>query len=157
MLIQKLSNKWLALGLAAHYLARRQPFGGFRSEDLVKTLNAQIERGRYLFAMEAAGENARVIGYFGWSLYGHDEAERFAATGIPPAERVGDDGEVIWLMTAAAESRAAFFGLIRATRAAHPTHRVMGIRHKAGQKVTFDQWRSRDLRTDVAETEIFQG
>lgn len=144
--VKKISGQWLALGLAANFLARRHPFADFRSSDLIRTLSAQIQRGHYLFALdETAGDGqARVLGYFGWALYDHEAADRFRATGKPPVEELSDGGDVAWVLTSAAVDRAAFFALAKAGRALYPHHRIMGIRHKTGGKrVVFDQRRER--------------
>ena len=58
-----------ALGVAAHFVAKFDTFGRFPAADLVRTLNGQINRGHYLFALDASADPARVIGYFGWALY----------------------------------------------------------------------------------------
>jgi hypothetical protein len=98
-------------------------------------------------ALDTANDPARLVGYFGWSLFHHAAAERFAATGVPPAEELADGGDVAWLLTSVADSRNAFFALAKAARALYPNHRIMGIRHKRdGRRVVFDQWRNR-IRT----------
>jgi len=149
--VRKMSGQWLALGLAAHFLARRAPFANFRSGDLIRTLSTQIHRGHYLFALDGSGKDAeaRVVGYFGWALYDHEAAERFAATGKPPAEELLEGGEVAWVLTSAAVDRDGFFALAKAGRALYPDHRIMGIRHKDGKRVVFDQWRARIRETEV--------
>jgi hypothetical protein len=141
--IKKLPGPWVPLGLAAHFVSRHDPFSRFPAEELIRTLSGQVHRGHYLFAFDVSLKPARVLGYFGWALYDDAEAERFAATGVPPAEERADGGSVLWITTAAATSRPAFFALVKATRALYPTHRVMAIRNKARRKITFDQSRAR--------------
>lgn len=142
--VRKIPDRWQALGLATHFVARHEPFSRFPAGDLIRTLHTQVQRGHYLFALDTANKPARVLGYFGWSLYHHAAAERFAATGVPPAEELASGGDVAWLVTSVADSRSAFFALAKAARALYPGHRVMGIRHKRGSKrVLFDQWRKR--------------
>jgi hypothetical protein len=142
--VRKIPDRWQALGLAAHFVARHEPFGRFPAGDLIRTLHAQVQRGHYLFALDTGSKPARVLGYFGWSLYHHAVAERFAATGVAPSEELASGGDVAWLVTAVADSRSAFFALAKATRALYPGHRVMGIRHKrGGRRVVFDQSRMR--------------
>jgi hypothetical protein len=114
-----------------------------RGGDLVRTLSGQVERGHYLFALDTGTDPARVVGYYGWALYPQAVAERFAMVGAPPPEDPGREGEVVWILTAAAEDRAAFFALAKAARARYPHHRVMAIRHKPHRRVLFDQWRAR--------------
>jgi hypothetical protein len=144
MVVKKLPGPWLALGLAAHFVARHEPFSRFPAADLVRTLSGQAQRGHYLFALDVSAAPARVLGYFGWALYDDAEAERFATTGVAPSEGRVDGGTVLWVMTAAAIDRKAFFTLVKATRALYPAHRVMAVRNKArGRKVTFDQSRAR--------------
>jgi hemolysin-activating ACP:hemolysin acyltransferase len=144
MIVKKIPSPWLALGLAAHFVAKHDPFGRFPAVDLIRTLSGQVHRGQYLFALDDSTKPARVLGYLGWALYDDAEAERFAATGVPPAEERADGGSVVWITTAAADSRTAFFALVKAARALYSTHRVMAIRSKpSGKKVTFDQSRAR--------------
>lgn len=144
VIVKKVPDPWLALGLAAHFVAKREPFSRFPASDLIRTVSGQIHRGHYLFALDTSTDPARVVGYFGWALYDHAVAEQFAATGIPPADEMPTEGEVVWVLTAVAESRGAFIALGKGMRALYPTHRVMAIRHKAdGKRVTLDQWRAR--------------
>jgi hemolysin-activating ACP:hemolysin acyltransferase len=144
LIVKKVRDRWLALGLAAHFVAKRETFGRFPASDLIRTLTGQIERGHYLFAFDTSTDPARVCAYFGWSLYDHAAAERFAKTGVPPPD-LTSGGEVVWILTSVAENRSAFFALVKALRALYPTHRAMGIRHKAdGRRVMFDQWRTRN-------------
>jgi hypothetical protein len=140
--VQKIPGQWTALGLAAHYIARHEPFGGFRSRDLIRTLSAQIQRGHYLFALDKSANDARVVGYFGWALYENAVAERFAATGVPPDRELAQGGDVVWILTVVVDNRRSMFTLMKEGRALYPHHRVMGIRHKTGGKrVVFDQRR----------------
>ena len=154
MVVKKIPNPWVALGLAAHFVARHDPFSRFPAADLIRTLSGQINRGQYLFALDDSTKPARVLGYLGWALYDDAEADRFAATGVPPTEERADRGSVAWVTTAAADSRTAFFALLKAARALYPTHRVMAIRNKpSGKKVTFDQSRARVMgKTPTQDT-----
>lgn len=110
--------------MAAHFVAKREPFSRFPAGDLIRTLSAQIRKGHYLFALDPAVKPVRVVRYLGWALYDHAVAERFAATGVPPSDGLPTGGDVVWILTAVAEK--------------------MGVRHKAGGKrVKFDQSRAR--------------
>ncbi len=140
--VRTIPNPWVALGLAAHYTARTATFGRFKADELIRTLWLQISRGHYLLALDTGAEPARVVGYFGWALYDRATAERFARSGVPPSEEAAN-GEVLWILTAAAEERSAFFALMKATRALYPDHRVMAVRHKDGRRVMLDQSRQR--------------
>jgi hemolysin-activating ACP:hemolysin acyltransferase len=144
VVIKKLPDPWLALGLAAHFIGGREPFSRFPAGDLIRTLNGQIRRGHYLFALDTTAEPARVVGYLGWALYDNALADRFIATGVPPADDRATEGDVAWILTAAALNRGAFFAMAKAARALYPEHRVIAIRHKAGGKrVLLDQSRAR--------------
>jgi hypothetical protein len=144
LVVKKVRDPWLALGLAAHFVAKREPFSRFPAGELIRTLGAQAQRGHYLFALDASANPARVIGYFGWALYEHELAERFAATGAPPPDELAGSGDVVWMLTAVAEDRRAFFALAKGTRALYPNHRLMAVRHKAGGRtIRFDQSRER--------------
>jgi hemolysin-activating ACP:hemolysin acyltransferase len=144
VIVKKLPDPWLALGLAAHFIGGREPFSRFPAGDLIRTLNGQVRRGHYLFALDTAAEPARVVGYLGWALYDSAVADRFVATGVPPADEPAMEGDVAWILTAAALNRAAFFAMTKAARKLYPDHRVIAIRHKAGgRRVRFDQSRAR--------------
>ena len=142
--VKRIPDRWMALGLAAHFVTRHDTFGRFPAGDLIRTLSSQIQRGHYLFALDTSTEPARVVGYYGWALYDDPTAERFAATGAPPPPELGTGGDVLWILTAIADSRGAFFALMRDTRALYPQHRVMAVRHKpSGRRVVLDQSRAR--------------
>jgi len=144
LVIKKVPGPWLALGVAAHFVARLETFGRFPAADLIRTLNGQISRGHYLFALDASADPARVVGYFGWALFDQAVGERFAATGMPPPDDLASNGDVLWILTAAAQDRSAFFALVKATRALYPHHRVMAVRHKpGGRRIVLDQSRAR--------------
>lgn len=122
-----LSSPTLALGTALHFVARREPFASFRAADLVSTLNGQVQRGHYRFAVDGP----RVLGYVGWALYDEDVAARAAAGGHPPPTAAMTQGaNVVWILTAVSTTPAAFVALVRALRSAYPGLRVMGVRHK---------------------------
>jgi len=142
IICKTIPNPWIALGLAAHYTARTSTFGRFRADELIRTLWLQISRGHYLLALDNHTDPARVVGYFGWAIYDHATAERFANDGVPPVEET-PDGDVLWVLTAAAEDRRSFFALMKATRALYSDHRVMAVRHKGGRRVVLDQSRQR--------------
>jgi hemolysin-activating ACP:hemolysin acyltransferase len=141
--VSKVPDRWMALGLAAHFVARHDTFGRFPASDLIRTLSSQVDRGHYLFAFDTETKPARVVGYYGWALYDGATAESFAATGAPPPPELGTGGDVLWILTAVADSRGAFFTLMKNTRALYPNHRVMAVRHKPGRRVILDQSRSR--------------
>ena len=144
VVIKKIPGPWLALGVAAHFVARRDTFARFPAGDLVRTLSSQIQRGHYHFALDTSASPAKVVGYFGWALFDEAVGERFLATGTPPPDTAMNAGNVLWILTAAAENRRAFFALVKATRALYPDHRVMAVRHKpGGKRVKLDQSRAR--------------
>lgn len=152
IMARTVSNPWMALGLATHFVARHQPFAGFPAGDLIRTIDRQISRQHYLFAFDTTSDPARVVGFFGWSLYSNADADQFASTGKLPSNELTEGGQVIWILTAVAESEAAFRTIVRKARESYPHHRVMAIRHKNGKRVIFDQSRSR-----VAERSAEQG
>jgi hemolysin-activating ACP:hemolysin acyltransferase len=153
VIVKKIPGPWLALGLAARFVAKREPFSRFPAGDLIRTLNGQIQRGHYLFALDTSADPARVVGYLGWALYDNAVAERFAATGVPPSDELATGADVVWILTAVAEDRGAFSALSKHARALYPTHRVMAIRHKSGGKrvVTLDQSRERAKAQGIAK------
>lgn len=137
-----LSNPALALGTALHFVARREPFASFRAADLVSTVNGQVQRGHYRFALEGA----RVLGYVGWALYDADVAARAAAGGHPPPTPAMTQGaDVVWILTAVSTTPEAFIALVRALRSLYPGARMMGVRHKARagrerrERIVFDR------------------
>ncbi|MBY0294901.1 MAG: hypothetical protein K2X71_02520 [Methylobacterium sp.] len=135
-IIRALDPTYASLGIAVHFLARREPFASFRLGDVIHTVDVQIRRRHALFAFE--GE--RVAGFLGWALYSHEDARRFAETGRPPPPDTPDGADVAWLLMAAATSTEALKGLLREGRALNVGRRVMGVRHKpGGKRVIFDQ------------------
>lgn len=142
--IREIDNPYVALGIAAHFLARRAPFSGFRFGDLVQTLDVQLRRHHARFAFE--GE--RMVGYIGWALYGAQEAAQFAQTGRPPPLDQPDGGDVLWVLTVAAVAPQVAKALTGTAHGLHVGKRAMGVRYRAnGKKVVFDQpirARSRD-------------
>jgi len=137
-----LPSPTLALGTALHFVARREPFASFRAADLVSTVNGQVQRGHYRFAVDGQ----RVLGYVGWALYDADVAARAAAGGHPPPTSAMTQGaDVVWILTAVSTTPAAFVALVRALRAAYPDLRMMGVRHKPGphgerrERIVFDR------------------
>jgi hypothetical protein len=125
-----------ALGAAAHYLSRREPFSGFTSGQLIGTLAGQVQRGHCLFALDGLA----IRGFLGWARLDAAVAERFATTFDPPPESACNGGDILWLLTAAADSTVALRAMIAACRALHPGRVVMGMRHKRdGRKVLIRQ------------------
>ncbi|MDO9310120.1 MAG: hypothetical protein Q7T85_00330 [Nitrosomonas sp.] len=139
VIVKKISDTWLALGLAAHFVAKHKPFSHFPAGDLIRTLSNQIHRNHYFFAFDTSADPARVVGYFGWALYNHAAADTFSATGQPPTEELTMGGDVLWVLTAVTEHRLAFPMLGKSIRTLYPTYRVMAIRHKAnGKRITLN-------------------
>jgi hemolysin-activating ACP:hemolysin acyltransferase len=131
-----IDQPYLALGIAVHFLSRRQPFAGFRFGDLVQTVDGQIRRRHALFSFEGQ----RVVGYLGWALCEEEDAREFARTGRPPPPERLARGDVVWLLTAASVTPGALKAMIDAGKSLYPGRRVMGVRYKpTGQRVLFDQ------------------
>ena len=126
--VRTLAGSMSALGVAAHYVSRHPPFDAFPAASLMRTLSGQIERQHYRVALDGQ----RVVGYLGWALYGRASAERFAATGKPPADSNEAQPEVVWILTAVVTRPEALLALYRAVRAQYPGLRLMAMRHKAG-------------------------
>lgn len=134
--VRRLPGRWTSLGIATHFVARLEPFASFRSADLVRTLDAQIEREHSLFALDGA----RVVGYLGWALYDAAVAEQFARTGAPPPNALAHGSEVAWILTAAAVHPSALKAMAQALRDQYPGMRLMGVRHKpGGRRVVFNR------------------
>ena len=146
IVVRTVPDPWTALGLAAHYVSRQPPFSSFPSSDLILTLHRQIRRQHYLFAFDTSAAPAKVVGFFGWSLYCHADANAFAETGRPPADELGSGGDVLWILTAVASDRKTFFELVRRTREKYPDHRVRAVRNRRGRRSLMDQSRDRVAR-----------
>lgn len=132
--VRTVPGRWQALGVAMHFLSRREPFSRFPSAALTRTVWGQIERGHYRFAL--IGE--RVVGYIGWALYDTADAQAFAAGGPPPDDAKAQGRDVVWILTAAGDE--ALLPMYRTVRALHPGLRLMGVRHKGdGRRVVFDR------------------
>lgn len=141
---KKIPNDWTAIGLALHFCAKHEPFRRYTADALVRTITGEVQRGHYLFALDSSAGRTNVVGYLGWALYDHGDADRFAATGIPPGEGRSQGGDVVWVLTAAASQTGALYHLGKSMRALYPGYRVMAIRHKdGGRRILFDQWRAR--------------
>jgi hemolysin-activating ACP:hemolysin acyltransferase len=125
-----------SLGAVLHYLARREPFRGFRFGDMVATVDGQIQRGHCLLALRGR----KIVGYLGWATYDAADAASFARTGVaPPLERArGQD--VVWVLTAASNETSALRAMLQAGRARYVGKRAMGVRYRAdGTRIIFDQ------------------
>ena len=134
--IREIDNPYIGLGIAAHFLARRTPFSGFRFGDLVQTLDVQLRRHHARFAFE--GE--RVVGYIGWALYDTEDAQHFARTGQPPPLDRPDGADVLWVLTVAAVAPQVAKTLTGTVLNLNVGKRVMGVRYKpSGKRVVFDQ------------------
>lgn len=134
LVVRTLAGRWPPLGVALHFLARREPFARFPSSALVRTVWGEIERGHYRFAL--SGD--RVVGYLGWALYDAADARAFAAGGPPPGDDKAQGRDVVWILTAAGDE--ALLPMYRALRALYPGRRLMGVRHKpGGRRVVYDR------------------
>ena len=133
--IVRLPERYAALGVAVHFLARRKTFDRFPFSELVATIDGQITRGHYHFAFQGN----RLIGYVGYALYGTADAEAFAMTGrLPPADQASG-ADVVWLLTLAAVEDAAVEAFKKRIKADFAGKRAMGVRHRAdGSRHAFD-------------------
>lgn len=134
--VRIIDQPYLALGIAVHFLARRDPFSGFRFSELVHTVDGQVRRKHALFAFDGD----RVVGYLGWALCTEAQAQEFARTGRAPVSFNGDEGEIVWLLTTAAITPSALKAMIAVGKSLNVGRRVMGVRHKGhGRPVVFSQ------------------
>ena len=134
--ITSIPRRFEALGVALHYLSRQPPFAGFRTSELVPTIDGQIRRGHCRFAVEGKV----VVGYLGWALYDADHAEDFARTGRSPDNTLANGRDVVWVLTAAASDGGVLLDLVKHLRSLHAGKRVMGIRHsRPGRRVVFNR------------------
>lgn len=133
--IRQIDTPYVALGIAAHFLARHPPFSGFRFGDLIQTLDVQLRRHHARFAFE--GE--RMVGYIGWALYSAQDAAQFAQTGrAPPLDRP-DGSDVLWVLTVAAVAPGVAKALTDTAMRLHAGKRAMGVRYRAnGTRVVLD-------------------
>ncbi|MDX2155022.1 MAG: toxin-activating lysine-acyltransferase [Hyphomicrobiaceae bacterium] len=138
--VRTLPDPWMALGIALHFVARREPFSRFPAGELVRTLAGQVHRGHYLLAFDTSSNPAKVVGYCGWALYDNAQADRLVTSSEPLPDGLASGGDVVWMLTAVVEDRAAFHELRRRTRTLYPGHRLMAIRHKAGgRRIVLDR------------------
>lgn len=133
--IIRVPDRYAALGIAVHFLARRKTFDRFPFSELVATIDGQISRRHYRFAFR----DNKLIGYLGYALYTTADAEAFARTGqLPPADRPGGE-DVIWLLTLAATEDEAVDRFKRLVKTEFAGKRAMGVRHRAnGSRHVFD-------------------
>jgi hypothetical protein len=143
IIVTQMTKPDAALAAAAHFLARRAPFDRFGFGEMTLSLDTQIKRKTYLFAVD----DLKVVGYLGWVMLDTARAEAFARDGrMPRFDETGGD-DVAWLLIAAAASRDALKTMIAAARRKYPGRRIMGVRHKpGGKKVVFDSFNRRGKR-----------
>lgn len=136
MEVRTLPGRLVALGAAAHFVSRHEPFASFPSSSLIRTLSSQVDRGHYRFAIEGQ----RVVGYIGWALYDEADAQAFERTGQSPPDERALGADVVWILTAAVSGAEALLPMYKALRALYPGRRLMGIRHKGGgRRMIFDR------------------
>lgn len=132
--ILRIPDKYAALGIAVHFIAKREPFAKFGFGEFAHTLDGQIRRGHYFMAFRGN----KVIGYVGYALYTSADAKAFAETGRPP-DNPASGGDVLWLLTMVAVDDTIVDGLTRRLSHEYAGHRTMGIRYKAdGSRRFFD-------------------
>jgi hemolysin-activating ACP:hemolysin acyltransferase len=133
-IISQLKSPAEALAAAVHFLAKQRPFDQFSFGPMTMSLDAQIKRGTYAFAIDGS----KVVGYMGWTLLDHVQAESFAERGQTP--RFDDAGghDVVWLLVVASQDKATLQALLRAGRQRYSGKTVMGVRYKGnGHRVVF--------------------
>lgn len=139
MTVRTFPDPWMALGIAVHFVAKREPFAQFPAGDLTRTLAAQTRRGHYLFALDTNVRPAKVRGYCGWALFTTDVADRCAQASGPLPDGLEAGGDVVWLLTAAVENSSAYSALQRELRSLYPGHRLMAVRHKSGRRIVLER------------------
>jgi hypothetical protein len=136
IIVTQMNQPSAAMAAAAHFLARRAPFDQFGFGPMVLSLDAQIKRGSYVFAIEGQ----KVVGYLGWIMLDTATALRFAASGRVPDFSETEGHDVVWLLVAGAIGTPALNAMLAAGRKRYAGLRAMGVRHKpGGKKVVFDK------------------
>lgn len=140
--VRQIENAFAALGIAAHFMAQRQPFDSFRARDFIDTLDGQVRRRHFLFAFEGR----KVTGYVGWVLFDEETSERLMRTGEAPSNELAQSfaasGRVIWILTTASLDKDSNRALMHWLRDRHPGYGVVGVR-------SYENGRKRYLRLRI--------
>jgi hemolysin-activating ACP:hemolysin acyltransferase len=124
--ILRIPDRYTALGIAAHFLARRDVFSAFKFAEMITTIDGQIERGHSRFVFRGN----KLVAYVGYAVYAKADAAAFAATGSPPPPERANGNDVIWVLTLAATEDTALDAVHRALSHEFDGRRVMAIRLK---------------------------
>jgi hypothetical protein len=138
--ILRIPDRYTALGIAAHFLARREVFTKFGFGELVTTIDGQIERAHYRFVFAGS----KLVGYVGYAVYAAADARAFAETGAPPPFDRATGSDVLWVLTLAVTEDAALDLIHRTLSREFAGKRVMAIRQKADGQRHFVNIRIRD-------------
>jgi hypothetical protein len=138
--ILRIPDRYAALGIATHFLARRGTFDAFPFGEMLTTIDGQIERKHYCFAFMGQ----KLVGYTGYAVYSAADAKAFTATGKPPPLERSSGSDVLWLLTMAAVDDAVVDAMTRRLSHEFAGKRVMGIRQKRDGTRRFFNMQIRD-------------
>ena len=116
----RLDEPYKALGLAANMLAKVEPYAHYRTDALIPTLMAEIQRGHYCFTLQ--GE--RVLAYAGWALCTPEVARAWVVGQYKPDYDECLTGSAPVLVTFHSKRRAATLLTIRYLRSLYPGQEV---------------------------------
>jgi hypothetical protein len=131
--ILRIPDRFAALGIACHFLARRKTFDGYKFSEFINTIDGQIARGHYCLAF--IGQ--KMVGYAGYAVYSHEDARSFAATGVAPPDERASGQDVLWLLTLAGIDNAAVDAMTRQLSHEFAGRRLMTVRVKPDGKRRF--------------------
>jgi hemolysin-activating ACP:hemolysin acyltransferase len=148
--IIRLPDRYAALGVAAHFLARRKIFSTFGFGDMLTTIDGQVTRGHCRFVFRGN----KLVAYVGYAVYDAADAASFATTGNPPPHDRASGKDVIWVLTLAATEDTALDAVSRALSHEFAGRRVMAIRLKpdGSRHLVNLKVRSRLRRAPVAKS-----
>jgi hypothetical protein len=117
-----------ALGLAASFLATREPFSQQPAKQFIGTILGQIERKHYLITLE----DQKVVGFLGWGLTSYETAMAWAKAERTPSYQDCLEGDTVLLFSVAASRPEVVRAQRKALKERYPDFRLIGRRVKGG-------------------------
>jgi hemolysin-activating ACP:hemolysin acyltransferase len=152
-IVTRIPDRFAALGIACHFLARRENFTTFKFGEFVNTVDGQITRNHYYFAF--VGQ--KMVGYAGYAVYSHEDARKFATTGVAPPDDRASGQDVLWLLTLAATDAVAVDSITRQLSHDYAGRRMMTVRMKADGRRRFVNLPIRDRLATKRTTGVRSG
>lgn len=105
--------------MALAYMADREPFRSTPLGAMAKTIIGAVDRGHYGFVLRGK----RVVGFACYALSSEQAAMDWMQRGVPPSSDAGVGGDVVVMIQAAFDDRAATVAGLRHLAWLYPEHR----------------------------------